>query len=441
MFILHMFSGPSSANWRTQGDILLLMKLLYLDCIAGISGDMFLGALLDLGVSEDRLRKELGKLDLHDYRLSSSRVLKQHISATKVDVMEKAPAVPRSGAIAHDHPHRGYSEIIAMIEKSALSAGVKKRATRLFRRIGEAEAKIHGISLEQVQFHEVGALDSIIDIVGACVAVEMLGVAGIHASPPPLGSGFVDTAHGRFPIPAPATLELLKGIPTQSSTERCELVTPTGAAILAEFCTEFGPMPAMAVEKIGYGAGSRNLEKTPNVLRAIVGEGTRRRQGFGGQESKSRSTSKSEVESDTVAVLETNIDDMNPQLFGDVMERLLAAGALDVFLTPVQMKKNRPGTLFTVLCDVDRVEQMTGLLLSHTTSFGVRIHHAQRRKLAREIVTVKTRFGEIEVKIGRLGGKIVSRSPEFESCKRAAAKAGVAIKDVQQEAARAAENI
>ncbi|MGD0649775.1 MAG: nickel pincer cofactor biosynthesis protein LarC [Verrucomicrobiia bacterium] len=423
------------------------MKLLYLDCFSGISGDMFLGALLDLGVSEDKLRDELAKLDLHGYQISSRRVVKQNIFATKFDCeeehheheheheneheQEREDKHPPSSGLRRTGEHRGYAEITSLIEASALAQSVKRRALSVFRRIGEAEAKIHGSALEKIRFHEIGAVDSIVDIVGASVAVEMLGVDEVQASPPRLGSGFVDTAHGRFPIPAPATLELLKGVPTQPSADPVELVTPTGAAILAEFCTRFGPMPAMSVEKIGYGAGTHDLEKTPNVLRAVLGESTRLRQGYGGQ----ASTSKNE-EQDTVAVIETNIDDMNPQLFGDVMERLLEAGALDVFLTSVQMKKNRPGTLLTVLCKCNHVDRMTELLLRHTTSFGVRVHEAQRRKLAREIVKVQTRFGEIEVKIGRLGDTIVSRSPEFESCKQAAVKAGVAVKEVYEEACR-----
>jgi uncharacterized protein (TIGR00299 family) protein len=393
------------------------MKLLYLDCFSGISGDMFVGTLIDLGVSEKAVRAELAKLKLTGYTISTRRVVKQNISATKFDCETK----PHEHE--HEHSHRGYTEIAAMITGSGLSDGVKERALSVFKRLGEAEAKIHGIPLEKVHFHEVGAIDSIVDIVGACVAIESLGVDEIQASPPRLGSGFVDTAHGRFPVPAPATLELLKGVPTQSSSEPVELVTPTGAALLTEFCARFGPMPAMCVEKIGYGAGSRDLEKTPNVLRAMVGEIT------------STIRSKSE-EVDTIGVIETNIDDMNPQLFGDVMERLLAAGALDVFLTPVQMKKNRPGTLLTVLCGPDDVDRMTDLLLTQTTSFGVRIHEAQRRKLARELVTVNTRFGEIEVKIGRLGGRIISRTPEYESCKQAAAKADVAVREVYEEAVR-----
>ena|SRR5579862_2037473 len=401
------------------------MKLLYLDCFAGISGDMFLGAMLDLGVSEDALRAELAKLDLKGFQISSRRVIKQSISATKFDVivMEDS-ALRRSAATTRHGEHRGYVEIAEMIEKSGLSSEVKEHALRIFRRIGEAEAKIHGVALEEIHFHEIGAVDSIVDIVSACIAVDALGVDEIHASPPRLGSGFVETAHGRFPVPAPATLELLKGIPVRPSNEPVELVTPTGAALLAEFCTTFGPMPAMSIEKIGYGAGTRDLDKTPNVLRAVLGE--------------SAVPSRSADETDTVLVIETNIDDMNPQLYADVMERLLAGGALDVFLTPVQMKKNRPGTLLTVLCERNHVDAVTELLLTHTTSFGVRIHEAQRRKLRREIVKVKTQFGEIDVKVGRLGGNIVTRSPEFESCKQAAARCKISVKDVYNEATRVA---
>jgi hypothetical protein len=393
------------------------MKLLYLDCFAGISGDMFLGVLIDLGVPEDALRAELAKLKLPGYTISTRRVVKQNISATKFDCIEKQHA-PLRGAATHDH--RGYTEIAGMITGSGLSENVKRRALNVFKRIGEAESKIHGVPLTQIHFHEVGAVDSIVDIVGACIALETLAVDEVQASPPRLGSGFVETAHGKFPVPAPATLELLKGVPVQSSSEPVELVTPTGAALLAEFCTRFGPMPAMSIEKIGYGAGTRDLEKTPNVLRAVSGEASVAR----------------ESEGDAVAVIETNIDDMNPQLFGDVMERLLAAGALDVFFTSIQMKKNRPATLLTVLCERNDVDRMAELLLTHTTSFGVRVHEAQRRKLSREIVKVATKFGEIEVKVGRLAGKVVSRSPEYESCKQAAGKAGVAVKDVYEEGVR-----
>jgi len=387
------------------------MKLLYLDCFAGISGDMLLGALLDLGVSEEHLRCELAKLPLSGYRIEIRRVTKQHIVATKFDCIA-----------GHGHDHRSYSEIAAMIFNSALPDGVKQRATNVFHALGEAEARIHGIPLEKVHFHEIGAVDSIVDIVGVCIALRALGAEEVQAASPPLGGGFVETAHGKFPIPAPATLELLKGIPTQSSSERCELVTPTGAALLVEFCQKFGPMPAMSVEKIGYGAGARDLETTPNVLRAVLGN-------------------VSTGEADIVTVIEANLDDMNPQCLGDVMERLLVNGALDVFLTPVQMKKNRPGTLLTVLCAPSETDRLAELVLTHTTTFGVRIHEARRRKLHREIVTVNTSFGPIEVKLGRLAGRVVTRSPEYESCKRAAALANVPVRDVYAATARAAEEI
>ena len=409
------------------------MILLYLDCFAGISGDMFLGAMLDLGVPEESLRAALDSLHLPGAVFTVRRVAKQNITATKFD----CPAEH-----GHGHgpgpEHRGYTEIAALIEASGLKESVQRRALSVFRRLGEAEAKIHGIPLEKVHFHEVGAVDSIVDIVGACVALEALGVDEVQALPPPLGTGFVETAHGRFPIPAPATLELLKGVPTQSSPERCELVTPTGAALLVEFCTRFGPMPALAIGKIGYGAGTRDLDQTPNVLRAVLGESPSPSKSERGGDPESCSGSQSE-ETATVAVLETDIDDMNPQLFGDVMERLLAAGALDVFLTAVQMKKNRPGTLLTVLCGRADAARLAELVLAHTTSFGVRVHEAQRHKLAREIVNVSTKFGPIAVKLGRRGGRIVSRTPEYESCKRAALAARVALKIVYQEATRLAE--
>lgn len=386
------------------------MKLLYLDCFAGISGDMLLGALIDLGLSEEHLRNELAKLPLDGYRLQTRRVRKQNLAATKFECVAE-----------HQHrSHRGYSEIAAMIRNSSLADAVKQRATSVFRALAEAEAKVHGIPLEEVHFHEIGAVDSIVDIVGACVALQALGVRRVVALPPPLGGGFVETAHGRFPVPAPATMELLKGLPTGTSPETGELVTPTGAALLAEFCSEFGPMPAMRVEKIGYGAGARELERTPNVLRVVLGV-------------------VSSEEADTVTILEANIDDMNPQCFGDVMERLLAGGALEVYLTPVQMKKNRPGTLLTVLCAPSDADRLAELVLVHTTSFGVRLHEARRQKLAREICRVATPYGEIEVKIGRRNGRILTRSPEYESCRRAAAEAGVPVKTVYAAALRALE--
>ncbi len=390
------------------------MKLLYLDCFAGISGDMLLGALLDLGISEDTLRMQLVKLKLPGYSISTRRLVKQNIAATKFECEQEHE---------HEHEHRSYTEIARMIADSGLSENVKHRAVSVFRRLGEVEARIHGVPLEKIHFHEIGAVDSIVDIVGVCIALELLGVGHVQAAPPPLGSGFVETEHGKFPVPAPATLELLQGVPVQSSNEPVELVTPTGAALLAEFCTRYGPLPAMTVEKIGYGAGTHNLKQTPNVLRAVLGE------------------MNDGPASDTVTVIETNFDDMNPQLFGDVMDRLLVNGARDVFLTPVQMKKNRPGTLLTVICEPGDADRFAELVLTHTTTFGVRIHEARRLKLDREIRQVPTKFGDIPVKIGRRAGHILTRSPEYDSCRRAAAQYHVAVKEVYQAAQRAAEEL
>jgi len=391
------------------------MTLLYLDCFAGISGDMLLGTLIDLGASEDLLRKELTKLPLPHYSIATRRVVKQSIAATKFDCIEEHQ---------HHHEHRGFTEIAALITSSGLAETVKHRAVSVFRRLGEAEAKIHGVPLEQIHFHEIGAVDSIVDIVGTCLALDLLGITAMHASPLPCGSGFIETAHGRFPVPAPATLELLRGVPIIAAAVSAELVTPTGAALLAEFCDQYGSLPPLIVEKIGYGAGTRDLADRPNVLRGVLGQ-----------------PAKSAVVGDTVATVEANIDDMNPEFFGDVMDRLLTTGALDVFWTSVQMKKNRPGTLLTVLCEVTDVDRVADLILAHTTSFGVRIQEVRRRKLDREIVTVRIPTGEIAVKIGRLHGKVVQRSPEFESCRRIAATANIPVKEVYNEAARAAGDI
>ena len=390
------------------------MKILYLDCFAGISGDMLLGALIDLGVTEDLLRHSFTKLPLPGYAIATHRVMKQNITATKFECREERQ---------QQHQHRGFTEIARMITGSALTESVKDRAVNVFRRLGEVEAKIHGVPLEKIHFHEIGAVDSIVDIVGVCIALELLGVDTLEAGPLPCGSGFVETAHGKFPVPAPATLELLRGVPVIPSDVIAELVTPTGAALLSEFCSRYGSMSTMLIEKVGYGAGTRDLPGLPNVLRAVLGQTTE------------------SPDADTVAVIETNIDDMNPEFFSEVMEQLLATGVLDVFWTPVQMKKNRPGTLLTVLCAADDVDRVAELVMTHTTSFGVRIHEVRRRKLAREIILVKTRFGEISVKIGRLAGKVVQCSPEFESCRRVATDVGVPVKNVYNEAAQAAGDI
>jgi uncharacterized protein (TIGR00299 family) protein len=392
------------------------MKLLYLDCVGGISGDMLLGALIDLGLDLKTLRREMAKLKLDEFEISARRDQRRGITGTKFDVtLHEHDHHHHHGHHEHEHHGRTFRDIKRLIESSKLGAEVKRHAIGAFRRLAAAEGKIHGVAPEKVHFHEVGAVDSIVDFIGACIGLRTLGVEKVVASAPlRTGFGFVDCAHGRFPVPAPATMELLKGVPMFAGDEEAELITPTGAALLREFATEFGPMPAMAVQAIGYGLGSRNLPKSPNVLRALLGD----------------AAAGDTRESDRVAVLETNLDDVSPQVLGDVMDKALAAGALDVFHTPIQMKKNRPGVMLSVLCAPADADRLSRLLLEGTTTFGVRRTDAHRLKLDREIVTVKTAFGRVEVKIGRLGGRVVSASPEFDSCKFAAAKAKVPVRRV-----------
>jgi uncharacterized protein (TIGR00299 family) protein len=407
------------------------MKLLYLDCLAGISGDMFLGALLDLGVSQEKLERELRKLKLDGWRLHVTRAMNRNVSGVRLEVLVETNATlakssrPRifSNLHAHAHDHRAFADIRAMIDRSALSPFVKKHAISIFRRIAEAEGKIHGQKPDKVHFHEVGAVDSIVDIVGGCIALEELGVDTVQASELRTGFGFVDCAHGRFPVPAMATQEILKGIPHAQGDEPFELVTPTGAAIAAEFCESFGAMPTMTVERIGYGLGTRELKRTPNVLRALLGKSSVAR----------TSTS---AQTDTVTIIETNIDDMNPELLGAAMEELLTAGALDVFFAPIQMKKNRPAARLTVICNSGDADKFTRWLLENTTTFGVRMREERRLKLEREMREVKTRFGKIAVKIGRLDGKVVNVSPEFESCRAAARAKQIPLKTIYNEVLR-----
>ena len=311
-----------------------------------------------------------------------------------------------------------------MIEASGLSAFVKQHAVGIFERIAKAEGKIHGKKPEEVTFHEVGALDSIADIVLACVGIELLKVDRVMVSPLAEGRGWIDSAHGRFPVPAPATLEILAGLPLGSVDEAFEFITPTGAAIVAEFAEQSGPMPAMTVEKIGYGVGSRVLEGRPNVLRAVLGQTAAEAAGVGA------------YERDTITRVETNIDDLSPEILGAVTEQLLKAGALDVFLTPIQMKKNRPGVQLTALCEESAVGRVAELIFRQTTSFGVRMDRVERLKLARSFETVRTAFGEVKVKIGSLAGETLQVSPEFESCKALSEKTGQPIRVIYEAAVR-----
>jgi len=443
------------------------MKTLYLDLFSGVSGDMFIGALLDLGVDADRLERELKKLRLDGYHLHVTRRQKSGIEGVKFDVHlaghhhhEHAHESHHASRITHHNRHhhhhddqRNFGEIQKLIHRSKLSSWVKKKSVEVFRRIAEAEGKIHGVPPAQVHFHEVGAVDSIVDIVGACIGLEMLGKPRVLASPVSEGTGWVDCAHGRFPVPAPATLAILgaRGIGVTQCDEPHELVTPTGAALLAEFAESFGPMDGLVAEKIGFGLGTRENRTRPNVLRAVLGKSGKRHvtsdaKGIRHSDSDivspvTRHVSHRDWETDRIAVLETNLDDINAEVLGHFVEIALASGALDVFHTPIQMKKNRPGVLLTVLCAETDADKFSEMILRQTSAFGVRRTLAERRKLKREFATVKTRFGPVTVKVGRLGGKIVQAAPEFESCRKLAAKAGVPLKDAYNAAIRAGKTL
>jgi uncharacterized protein (TIGR00299 family) protein len=424
------------------------MKTLYLDIFSGISGDMFIGAMIDLGADAHKLEHELEKLKLGGYHLHVARKQKSGIEGVKFDVhladhhehSHDHPHEHHPHGHDHDHGHdhhhhdehddsRNFSEIKELISRSKLSAWVKQKSVAVFKRVAEAEGKIHGLPADEVHFHEVGAVDSIVDVVGACIALELLGKPRVLAAPVVEGTGWVKCAHGRLPVPVPATLAILgsRGIGLTQCDEPNELITPTGAALLAEFAESFGPMDNLAAEKIGFGLGTRDNETRPNVLRAILGEQSKV------QSPKSKAAASGlDWETDRIAVLETNLDDINSEILGAFVETALAAGALDVFHTPIQMKKNRPGVLLTVLCAEADADKFAELMLRETTAFGVRRHLSERRKLRREFAEVKTPFGRITVKIGRLGGKVIQAAPEFESCKKAAAQAKVPLKQIYE---------
>lgn len=389
------------------------MKTLYLDLFSGISGDMFLGALIDLGVDVRELERGLGKLKLEGYHVHVARQHKSAIEGVKFDV-HLAPENEHAHAHAHLHPHgedshahahrhahhehddhghdhqRNFAEIKKLIAAARLSPWVKKKSIAVFQRIAEAEGKIHGLPPAQVHFHEVGAVDSIVDIVGAAIALEMLGKPRVLASPVVEGTGWVNCAHGRFPVPTPATLAILgaRGIGITQCDEPHELVTPTGAALLAELVETFGPMSGLVAERVGFGLGTRDHQTRPNVLRAVLGNPPKVRSPK--SDEAGAPPSRHDWELDRIAVLETNLDDSSGEILGRFVETALAAGALDVFHTPIQMKKNRPGVLLTVLCAETQADQFSEMILCETTAFGVRRTVAERRKLQRELVTVKT---------------------------------------------------
>lgn len=402
-------------------------KIAYLDCFSGASGDMFLGALLDAGLPVDSLREALGSLALDGggWTVETSVVDRAGVAATKLSLHEGGAAAKlndhahHNHGHGHHHPHRSLKEIVGLIDRSALSSEAKNRASRLFGRLAEAEAAIHQMPVEKVHLHEVGALDSIIDIVGAVHGLDWLNVETIVASPLNVGSGTVRCAHGEFPVPAPATAKLLEGVPIYSSGVQAELVTPTGAVLVSDFASSYGPLPPMRVGQIGYGAGDRDLEGSPNVLRLIIGESS---DGAGLSQ---------------VLVMECEIDDMNPELFGVLMSRLYEGGALEVFYVPVQMKKNRPGTLVTIIAQPDKRESLSDIVFCESTTIGLRFHEMTRECLERSSTTVETGVGAVRVKVARRGGRVVNVAPEFEDCSLLATEHGLPVKEVQALAQKA----
>ena len=419
-----------------------MSRLLYFDCFSGISGDMVLGALLDAGLPLEELTRALGSLAVSGFDINTKRVLRAGVSATKFIVHEHstqhaatstqhpAPSTPHDHDHGHSHSHdhegahshRSLPEIFALIDRSALSASGRDHAKALFQRLAEAEASIHHVPVGEVHLHEVGALDSIVDIVGAVFALEWFGADRIVSSPLNVGGGTVTSAHGLLPVPAPATVKLLGDAPIYGGTVQEELVTPTGALIVSSYASAFGPIPAMTIEAVGYGAGEREFASTPNVLRVLIG----RAPGHDAQPHAER-----------VSVLECEIDDMNPQLFGVAMDRLYAAGALEVFYVAVQMKKNRPGTLLTVVTAPELRSTLADIIFKETTTIGLRHYEVDRECLQRELVTVETPVGAVKVKIAWRNGRVVNAVPEFEDCARLATAHNLSVKEVQALAVKA----
>jgi len=396
------------------------MRLAYLDGFAGVSGDMLLGALIHAGAPVDHLRKVLHALHLHA-ELEVGKVDRSGINSTHVRIITHGHAAEEHHHHGHHHePHRGLAEIRKIIAAASLPTPVADRAQRAFTLLGEAEAKIHNIPVEKIHFHEVGAVDAIADIVLVCAAAHALKIDRWRSSPLNVGGGTVQCAHGRFPVPAPATAELLRGTPTYSSGHDGELVTPTGAALLRAFDAEFGPLPSMTVDAVGYGAGTRNPPGFANVARLNIG-----------------AAAESSVTGDTVIVMETAVDDCNPQVIAHFVERALQLGALDVIRAPVFMKKNRLGTMITVLADRNHAAAIEDLLLRETSTLGLRVREERRICLDRQLVEVTTEWGSVRVKVGARGGEELNAAPEFEDCRKIAEARGVPIKNVIEAALRA----
>jgi len=379
------------------------MRAAYFNCFSGISGDMLLAALLDLGWPVKELERELNKLDLSNYRIEVKKVAKQGIISTQIKI-----------CIKEEKKERTLKDILSILDKSKLEEEIKERSQAIFIRLANVEAKIHGKSMQEVHFHELGGLDTIIDVVGAVAGMKYLGIEKVYSSPLPLGKGFVKCRHGTLPVPAPATLELLKGVPVYGSNIETELVTPTGAAIITTLAENFGQMPPMKIDNIGYGAGQRDLP-IPNLLRVWLG------------------ILKDAYQQDVVSLIQTNIDDMNPEFYEHIADRLFSEGALDVFLTPIQMKRTRPATMLSVITDEEKTERMLELIFDETTTLGVRISEIKRRKLNREKRKIPTKYGKIEVKIGKLDGLVKNISPSYEECRKIATRLNIPLKKVYQE--------
>lgn len=384
------------------------MRLAYFDCHAGVSGDMILGALVDAGLQVDVLQRELDKLGLEGVVLQDGKVKRHGIAATKIDVVAE-----------EEHHHRRLQDVLGIIDAADISSGAKRQAGAIFRRLAEAEAEVHGISVDRVHFHEVGAADAIADIAGAVIGLEQLGVERVYASRLRLGSGTTRSAHGVLPVPVPAVVALCRNVAAERTEIPYELVTPTGAAVLTTLAEQIGAVPPpFRTHRIGYGAGSRNMDQIPNLLRLEIGE------------------SESSLRTDTLTLIETNIDDMSPEIYGFLIDRLFTEGARDAYLAPVIMKKGRPGVVLSVLADPDRTQSFTDLIFRETTTLGVRIRHVERQTVSRRTEVVETAFGPVAVKVASYGGRTRS-APEFEDCARIASEQDVPILEVYRAASNA----
>jgi uncharacterized protein (TIGR00299 family) protein len=382
------------------------MKIAYFDCFSGISGDMIIGALLDAGLDFETFKSEIAKLKLTEYDISLQKITKQNLAASKFEIVDMGNKV-----------YRHLKNLDEIVDSSELEPDIKRQTKNIFLRIAQAEAKVHNRPLEKVHFHEIGAIDTIIDVVGALIGLNLLSIKKIYCSKINVGSGFVEFSHGKFPVPAPATAEILNDIPIYSTNSKGELVTPTGAAIISEICQDFGDMPEMKLETVGYGAGTKEYEH-PNVLRIFIGE----------------CLPEGVLEKDTVSIIETNIDDMNPQIFDYVFERLLEEDALDVFITNIAMKKNRQAVKLTVICEKKDEQKLSEIILRETKSIGVRIRKENRKKLTRKISKITSKYGKIKIKISSMGGEVITSTPEYKDCKRIAREKGIPLRIIMDEA-------